>query len=485
MLPNVTFNSLDNQIGRVDDGGERLAIVGVSSGGSGLIDTPGIYARRTDVVAAFGAGPLVEAACYIIEQVGRPVVLCKSDVTTVGAYGAVTHTGAGTSVVTTDATVEPYDSYEVRFKFLTAGTIGVTGITYQYSVDDGRTYSAVQSLGTDSDITLADYNVKIEFAAGTILANQEESFRTTEPLSSTSDRAAAMLALRSTANAWTVCLVDGNLVAADVAAIATEHTAAQGIGRESDYVGSFRVPNAGESEATYKAAWDTAFSASAEKHLTLCYGAAEIQSPQSQNRYLRRISWDIAAAIIAVRPGQDIAEVRLGPRPASVRILDESSNPKHHDERFSPGPSDSRATVYRTWERRDGVYVNDPLVLSPTGSDYRNTQHGRVMSLARRTARAVLELSCSADILVNRKTGFILEEDASAIDSEVNAALGTLVVDPRNATDAVFQLSRTDNLLSTFKLRGALRVTPLGYPKAIEVDVSFFNPALRAVFPEA
>lgn len=483
----VTLNQLDNQIGVVDPGdGMTLAICGVSS--QGPLNTPGIYALRSDVVSTFGKGPMVESACYEIEITGKPVVLCRTADTVAGACGAVTETGTGTSVVTTDPAVEPYDDFEAVLKFIAGGTIGVAGITLQWSLDGGRNYSAVVSLGTANTYTIPDGNVKFNFGAGTIVAGDTASCRTTAPQWNNAELATALDALHATDNEWDEVLVEGPVVAADVATMQSKGTSWEAQNREATFYCSFRTPNAGESEATYKAAFDTAFGATVADRVCVCAGAADIQSPISQRRYMRRIAMDIATAAINVRPGQDLAEVGerlVNPRPANVKIVDDARNPKHHNELLNPGLDDSRATTYLMRPPRKGVFINNARLLSQVGSDFTNLQHRRVMNVARETARFWLEQFSSADLIVNGPPkGTILEEEASHIDSVINDALDEELVETRDASAVEFQLSRTDNLLSTFTLRGALRVTPLGYAKQIVVDVGFFNPALKASFAE-
>lgn len=476
MVPSVILNQLDNQVGIVDPGGERLAIIGASSAGP---KTVGTYARRSDIVSTYGVGPLVQAACWALELTGKPVVLCRTDDTTLGTYGTLTTVKTGTSTWTAGAS-EPYDDYEVEIVVTTGATVGTTGGAYTYSLDGGRTVSAPQALGTATSIVITEANVTVALQnAATIVAGDRTSFRTGAPCASTAERAATLELLRTTSNAWRICLIEGPVVAADVAAIATAATAMETVGKARTFVASFRIPNIGESEATYKTAFDTAFGASVLNRLVLCAGAAELQSPIDQRRYTRRIAMDAAAALVAVRPGQDIAEVGLGPRPASVRILDDNLNPKHHDELYSPGLDDSRACTYRTWAGRTGVYFTNAPLLSATGSDFKYAQHIRTMNVLRETVRSVLEVFCSADVLVDPRTGYILEQEASAIDEVVNQALEAVLVNTRDASAAEFQLSRTDNILSTFKLRGAARLTPLAYPKTFEIDVGFYNPALR------
>lgn len=481
-VPAVVLNQLDNQLGIVDPGGERLAIVGQCS--SGPLNTPGIYSRRSDVVSTFGAGPLVEAACHEIETTGKALVLCRTDKTTVGAYSAITKTGTGTSVITADAATEPFDDYEVRVNWITGATIGVAGATYQYSLDGGRNFSAIQALGTAVFFTIAESNTRFNLAAGTIVAGDFFVCTTTAPLWNGTQLASALLALQTTDNDWGICLVEGPVVAADVTTIATAGTNMQNIGKERTFVASFRYPNAAETEAQYKTAFDTAFGSSVNDRLILCAGACELQSPISQRRYRRRIAPVIATSLIAVRPGIDIAAVKLGALPASVRIRDDGNNPKHHDELLDPGLDDSRATTLRTWYGRRGVYVNNPRILCQVGSDFKYAQHRRVMNLARSIVLRELQFFASDDLFVSKTTGYILEEDASKIDSVVNAALENEITDQGDASACIFQLSRTDNILSTFILKGALKVTPKAYPKTFQIDVGFFNPALKAQVAE-
>lgn len=481
-VPAVNLLQLDNQLGIIDPGGERLAICGACS--AGPFETPGIYARRSDVVATFGEGPMVESACYELEQTGKAVVLCRTNITTNGGYGAVDSSlKTGTSVVTANAGTQPYDDYEVYFKVTLGGTISTGPISYVYSLDGGRTLSAEQSLGT-AVFALLPGNVRLNFAAGTLVTGDIVTVRTTAPIWNTAQLTTALTALQNTENQWGICLIEGQVVAGDVSAIATAGTAMENIGEEKTFVASFRVPNIGETEAQYKTAFDTAFGSSVADRLVLCAGGAEIQSPISSRQYLTRIARDIATALVSVNPGVDIAKKKLGPRPAAVRIKDAGNNPKHHDELLNPGLDDSRATTYRTWRRSRGVYVNNPRILSATGSDFKYAQHRRVMNAARTIVRNFLEIFASDDLLVNKTSGRILESEAADIDSVINDALRDGLIDTRDCSDAVFQLSRTDNILSTFTLSGALRVTPLAYPKTFNVTVAFYNPALKAQFPE-
>ncbi|NUP11220.1 MAG: hypothetical protein HOW73_34675 [Polyangiaceae bacterium] len=478
MSDDVILNQLDNQLGLVDDGGRRAAVCACAA--AGPLNTPGIYARKSDIIDTFVSGRLVEAGVWIVENTGRPVVLCRTEETTAGAYGTVDDDGVvGTSVITAHVATQPYDDYEVRVDFVAGGTVGTAGITYMWSLDDGRTPSAVTSLGVANFITIADGNVRLDLGAGTIVAGDFVKVRTTGPKPNATQLGESLDVLKETENRWKICLVDVPCTSGDFGTIDSAATAMLELGDEPRFVTAFRVPDIGETEQAYKAAFDAEFGSSVSQRIVVGAGAAEYQSPVSQRRLLGRLAADIVACVLPLPLGQDPARVRNGPRPATINIKDASRNKKHHDELLNPGLDGSRATTYTTRRRRRGIYYKNVRVMSGTGSDFRFWQHLDVMAQAREIARRELELFGSEDVFVNAETGFILEEDATHIEEVINAALETELGDAVSKVE--FQLARNDNILSTFTLHGALRVTPKGYVKHIEVDVGFYNPALNVV----
>ena len=72
--PQVTITELDGALGVLPPSAGRLtAFVGCSQ--SGPINVPATFGRVTDLVAAYGLGPLTEAAAYYITVTGRPAVM--------------------------------------------------------------------------------------------------------------------------------------------------------------------------------------------------------------------------------------------------------------------------------------------------------------------------------------------------------------------------------------------------------------------------
>ena len=75
--PAVNITELDGALGILPaSSGRLLAVVGVSS--QGPLDTPATYARVTNLQTDFGEGPAVEAASYMIEKYGKPIVFVRT-----------------------------------------------------------------------------------------------------------------------------------------------------------------------------------------------------------------------------------------------------------------------------------------------------------------------------------------------------------------------------------------------------------------------
>lgn len=487
-LPAVQLNEIDGALGSLPSGVRALAFVGPCSSGTNAV--PAAYASTKALDTAFasggndGGGPTVEAAAYAIVTYGKPVIVCKTNTTTAGSLGVVAHSGAGTSVVT--ATGTPDDDYELYLKIITGGTIGVAGITFQYSLDNGRTLSPVQALGVANTFAFPrSGGATFNFGAGTTLANQVETALATAPKWNTADVQAAIAALLASGLAWDVCFIVGPWAATDFDTISAAIPVAT---RDKLVIGNFRVPTSGETDATYTAAFNTAFGAKAATNINVCAGACLLVSARTGRIHIRPIAFPEAPREVQFGEHVDIAELDRGPL-TGVSIRDANGNPvaNLHDEAFSPGLDDMRATTLRTWEEAQGVYVTNPRLLSPAGSDFEFTQHRKVMNLAKRALRSYMVRRLSKAIQVDKNTGFILESEALEIESGADKAIRSVLMAGPKASGGGYakgqfvRISRTDNILSTKKITGAMRVIPLAYPKFIELDVGFFNPALQLI----
>ena len=488
--PAVTITELDGALGILPTSAGRLyALAGVSS--AGPVDTPATYARVSDIQADFGGGPLVEAAAHYIEKYGRPVLLVRTGQTTVGAFpdgATVVETDSGTSAVTVDNVgTAPWDDYEFHLKIVTGGTIGVAGITLQWSLDGGRTLSPVTALGTAADFTFpssgaAGSEPTVDFAAGDLNTGNVITFGGTAPKWNTTEIGTALDALIASAASWEICQTVGDLEGADFDTIDPKFTAALAAGKYFSWYGSTRMPltplGVTETEAAYLIALDAIFSSKATVHGSICAGAAQTISSVSGRQYRRPVAFAVAAREAFVSEEVNIADVNLGTLPG-VSIRDANGNALHHDESLNPGLDDARFTVLRTWNEIQGVYVNRERIFSAAGSDFDLHTKRRVINLAHGALRVYLIRRLNKPIRVDAQTGFILEEEAREIESGGRAALRSVLLAKPKASGIEFTISRTDNILSTKTINGTARIVPLAYPEFIEIEIGFENPALQ------
>jgi hypothetical protein len=454
-----------------------MAVLGISS--AGTANVPASYGKISSLVAAFGYGPLVEAAARHIELTGDAVVVVKTGKTTEGAAGAVDVTGVtGTSVVTFDGTTYPYDDYDVKVVVVTGGTRGTAGITFKISLDGGKNYSATIALGTATSYEFPNSGVKFNFAAGTLVAGDTWTCRTTAPLYSAAQLGAAFDALRLSTHAVEIVQVAGLLDGTSFDTVSTKRASSYSANKEITIIGHCRMPNSGESEATYLAAMNTIFSAKSDSAVALTSGACYLISSVSGRNYRRPVSFVAASLEASVSEEVNTADLNLGSL-TGVSVTDANGNPDQHDETTNPGLDDARFYVLRTVQGYSGVYVNRPRLFSAEGSDFQLVPHRRVLNLAHAALRAYFTRRLNKPVRVNAATGYILEEEALEIESGARAVMRAALMAKPKASGIEFTLSRTDNLLTTKTMTGQARVIPLAYSEFINIDLGFKNPALQ------
>lgn len=149
---------------------DKLAVVmGCTSLGSGL--SP-FYLSGSSAVAGVGYGDAADLLTTIIEQpqdsgTARkfPAAMYRTPITTQGSYGAIDVTGVtGTVVASFHSATKPYGTYEAYVRILNGGMVGTDGITYVWSLDNGRGLSNATALGTATSITLPNSNVQIDLS---------------------------------------------------------------------------------------------------------------------------------------------------------------------------------------------------------------------------------------------------------------------------------------------------------------------------------
>lgn len=389
-----------------------------------------------------------------------------------------TLTGAG-GECTASVTGTPNGAYELKVLFVDGGTRGTPGITYKESLDGGRTYGPVKSLGVATSITnILGSGCGVSLTAGTVAAGDYVYAQTKAPQWNSAELSAGLEALKNTALDFEIVHIVGDLSADDIDTIDAAATSFANVGKYPTFYGHFRMPAGSETDSAYQTAFSAANSAKASTNISFTAGVAEFTSGVSGYRYRKPHSYLTAALNAFVSPEKDIAET-LPRHKLNCTLTDSLGNPKHHDETVNPGLDDARAHVLRTWlGGPQGVFSNNPRLFSATGSDFEFVQHRRVMNIARAALRRFLQKRLSKPIRVDKTTGFVLEEEAQEIESGARAALDAAGMNGRYASGREFSLSRTDNVLSSKTLTCDARIIPLAYPKDINLTIAYKNPTL-------
>jgi len=419
----------------------------------------------TGVTIDIGAGTVV-AGDFISFTVTAPVI---------ASAGTLVITGAGSSAVTIDGAASCDDDYQAFISFVTGGTIGTPGITFTWSLDGGRTPSAITALGTANTFTFPNSGgVQVDFGAGTILANQTVAFQCVAPQWNNTDLATAIDACKNNAINWELLEVAGPLTPTSAGVIDLHIN-----DKKHAWIGQTRMPIGTENDATYTASLAAAWAAyGGTLYGEICSGSCETVSAVDGRAYLRSALFAIGPLECSVDADVDVADPNLGPLPACV-ILDTSGNPKYHDERINPGLSDIGFSVLRTWDEFKGVYPNYPALFSPAGSDFDIMPKRRLMNIAHRTMRPYFARRLAKEIRVDKKTGFIRESEAHEIESGATKAL--LAAFGGKVSNAYCVVSRTDALLQDAPLTGSYRIVSNAYPTEVDLTAGFENPALNLV----
>ena len=192
------------------------------------------------------------------------------------------------------------------------------------------------------------------------------------------------------------------------------------------------------------------------------------------------VAFAVAPLVASVPEHIDVADVNLGAI-VGASLTDANGNNVYHDESINPGLDDDRACTLRTWDGDvQGVYVTRPRVFSANGSDFSILPLRRVMNRARIAVRSFLIRRLNQPVLLDKRTGYILEKEALEIEAGCNAAIRSVLGAEPMASGWSTAVHRDDNILTTKTMNVDVRLVPLGYVEFINETIAFENPALAA-----
>jgi hypothetical protein len=483
MIPAVSIRKVDGGTGTVRPSDVGVGAI-IAPSELGTVNRAEMFLQTDPALAEFGGGALLEDAAYAMTVSGNPMLLVKGAGSTPGAYGTVALVGTGTSVPTGDVTQKPNDAFNVKIKITTGCTIGVMGGAYTYSLDGGQTESAVQSLGTAIFILIPNSGVKIDLAVGTLVAGDIISCTTTGPTNSNADLVNALEALRLTREPFELVLYDGPADATTVTNLDAWIKALQLTGRFKSAVCTARArkTDGTETEAAYATYLSGLFSASTSLDVVVAADVGDVVSP-FPNRgttsciQSRPVGLALFARALQIPLGEDPAYVERGPVD-QFGVSDVRGGPNHHDEFLNPGLDTLRLATLRSFPGRQGSYLTNAPLLSPSGSDFVYLQHARTINRACEIAYEILSKALSRGVGKSLKVGaqgqrYISEGAALRIEAAANAAIAAELT---GQVDAIqFTVSRTDDISSNAgaTVNASIGTVSLAYIKKFAVTAGF------------
>ncbi len=457
---------------------------------------------------AVGTGAAVDLAALLI-SVGATVLFMKAAQTTAGFTGAVTAFATGSSVVTVTGT--PLDSYLVKMVVTNSGTIATTGIRFRLSLDAGRNYGPEIALGTAVTFAVTGTGITLNFAVGTMVVTESVTFQCTEPLSSTANVQACIVALEASPYAvsgWGTMVITGGLSAtqADSAVgwsganistfegfldtMVTTKTWTRALVSLRDA----KLPvalwgGAGETEATWYASLDTDVSAVSAKRVSAWGGHYNIPSQYpvaacGLPRLRRPGMWAVAARQVTFgrglsRSGPQTHAGRVSDGALAPIVVDPTNDPTdgfiYHDELNAPALDVARIGSLRKRKGKPGYFVVQPRLMAPAGSIFAKPQGlpiGNVADIGCALLQQANDENINADVRLNAN-GTIDETAAQGIEIAVRAVLRDNMLAKNMISDFSYVIDRTVNVRNTDTVGFAATLTLRGYLLEIDGTLGF------------
>lgn len=498
----VNITVLDNQLGQTVPGqGQTEVVIGVSSSPTTSTVTVSAFVPYTSsnpstfsTNSGFGPGPRL--AAFIANQTGNPVTFVKVPTVGNGTSTAVFASVGNTSATVMTLTGTPNDDYYLLVTCLLAGSIGTGPVQIGISLDGGATTAYVVNMGTATTVTTGSQfttytGLTLNFTSAAMVLGDSFYAVCTAPTwndAGISSAIQAVAAIKS--QVFEDIIVSGISAASDATAFdGYMTTLANTNKRFSRLLCACRDAVWGgastETEAAWMASIESAFANVSSTRVSVSAGYYRFIDPFTQSQLRSSLLYGAAARDSEVAIQVDLGQVNDG----ALQNLVLPTTPDrfgagvffYHDEQQNPGLDAARFLSALQWVSLPGVYVMNPNLMAPPGSDFNWLQHGHVIDAACVIAYNYFIQQISSSVRVSQKTGFILPQDRLRLQNGCQAILNNNLVNNGATSAAICVVSGTDNILSTATLTVSIQVVPLGYVKAVNVTISFLNPAVVQV----
>ncbi len=480
MLPSVRVNKATgggSPALNTSDG--ILAIIASCATGTDL--PPTMLSNQALAVSTFGAGMLVECAAYDINVSGNPALAVPLTAPSVpGSYGTITKNIAGSGGNVVAGATQPLLHYDVEVTMAKAGTVGVTGMTYTWSVDGGDTVQGPSQVGTSATITLPGTGVSFT-VSGSFDVGDNWSCFTERPLANNADVTTALATLGNTRLPWEGVLIDCEYATGTVELVdewlgGREVKGQYGFALLNTRFLNEPAPTA-ESPSVYAAAIIAQTENDASDRIVVGADGGHMTSTVTGFTTKMPTSLAVGARAMQTTPniGTDPAEVDLGPIPGFT--ISSGSNPLDWDEDLYESLDDARLATLRSFAPGSavGTYITNANVLISSGSNIYWLQLLRVLNKGCKIAFQVLttQLSKGVRTVFNEQTSAVNIDprDAQTIEHLVDSPLASGLAG--QVTDQGFSLNTDDDLSALgAPCNGDVEIVSKVYLKNFRVQVS-------------
>lgn len=412
-------------------------------------------------------------------------------------WSTVTKEGAGPDVTVTGTPAAPYLAF--RVEITTAGARGVakfrwssdggetwtTGVETAATVDLGATgatvgfengsYAATHAYSfapklKASSLALPGTGIALEFATGDYLAGDAYSATCTPPSFDSGSAFDAIEAALADGRAFRLVHLIGAPASAE--ALASLAMGAQAAMDEAE--AEFRyIYTVLEAPEVPDEDLRVAFANVVAPRVYVAAGHQGLVSFVEKGRvYKRPAAWPFVSRVMSRPIHEHPGRFATGPLAGVAEI--------YRDERTTPGLDDARFVTLRTFVDEPGFFITRGKSMAAPGSDFDRVQRRQVIDRALQVAYKAM-LRYVNESLVTNPNGTIDDAEAASMEATVLGKLEEALLGVNNHASAVlFQIMRTNNVLTTDTIRYKVRVRPLGYAEFIEGEVGFAAPSTEA-----
>lgn len=482
---------------------EVQVVIGCAAGGSAAVNQIVSTRNPATLQSSFLAGPLMEAAGLVVLAGGTVLAIAVPISTKGSAYTPVT-TGTGTALshvaVTLDSTVGAFDDYYVLVKIVKGGTLGTAGIQFQLSLDAGRNFGPVLSLGTALTYVIPNTGITLTMGTSstTYVTGDSWQFGTVGPAWNDAGISAALTALQGSQYAlsgWGSLHIVGVSGGSDGNAFNNGSTGyldvlqngsifTRAIIDARDAHAPVAWGGAGETESTWMSSLQTDFGGTVTNGKRLCVNGGHYNTPTAfptsvcgSPAYRRSLGWSLAVRQVQIPPQRHAGRVKDGA--LGTILVNATTDPTdgfiYHDERVNPGLDAARFCSARTRKKKAGFFIDNPNLFSPPGSQFTLLPLGNVMDIACDIAFAVGEDDINDDVRLNAN-GTLYPTDALAIQNNMLGEINANMTAQGEISSATVVVDQSANVGSTSKVPVNISIVSRGYILEEDITIGFASP---------